>query len=103
MLREKESNQGRLELVNIEDLVPADYLLRKIDKYIDFSFINDMCRQIQAQRLVTRLAGKQLAARSSESLRPKEEQKPLSGTVTDASPGIFPAVFTTRSIFCKTC
>ena len=44
MLREKDSKQGRLELVNIEDLVPADHLLRKIDKYIDFSFINDICR-----------------------------------------------------------
>ncbi|MBR3383286.1 MAG: hypothetical protein IKG85_09670 [Clostridia bacterium] len=44
MLIEKEANQGRLELVNIEDLVPADHLLRKIDKYIDLSFINDMCR-----------------------------------------------------------
>ena len=44
MLREKDSNQGRLELVNIEDLIPADHLLRKIDKYIDFSFINDICR-----------------------------------------------------------
>lgn len=44
MLREKDSDQGRLEIVNIEDLVPADHLLRKIDKYIDFSFINDMCR-----------------------------------------------------------
>lgn len=44
MLREKESNQGRLELVNIEDLVPENHLLRKIDKYIDFSFINDICR-----------------------------------------------------------
>ena len=44
MLREKDSDQGRLEIVNIEDPVPADHLLRKIDKYIDFSFINDMCR-----------------------------------------------------------
>lgn len=34
MLREKDSNQGRLELVNIEDLVPADHLLRKIDKFL---------------------------------------------------------------------
>ena len=32
MLREKDTNQGRQELVNIEDLVPADHLLRKIDK-----------------------------------------------------------------------
>ena len=44
MLREKSSNQSRMELVNIEDLVPKDHLLRKIDKYIDFSFINGMCR-----------------------------------------------------------
>lgn len=45
MLKEKYSSQSRLELVNIEDLVPADHILRKIDKYIDFSFINDMCRE----------------------------------------------------------
>ena len=44
MLRERDSEQGRLELVNIEDLVPEDHLLRKIDKYIDFTFINEMCR-----------------------------------------------------------
>ena len=44
MLREKTSDQGRLELVNIEELVPEEHLLRKIDKYIDFSFINDICR-----------------------------------------------------------
>ena len=44
MLREKHSRQGQMELVDIEALVPADHLLRKIDKYIDFSFINDMCR-----------------------------------------------------------
>ena len=44
MLREKHSRQGQMELVDIEALVPANHLLRKIDKYIDFSFINDMCR-----------------------------------------------------------
>ena len=44
MLKEKHGRQGRLELVDIEALVPEDHLLRKIDKYIDFSFINDMCR-----------------------------------------------------------
>ena len=33
-----------MEFVYIEDLVPEDHILRKIDKYIDFSFINDICR-----------------------------------------------------------
>ena len=28
----------------IDDLVPKDHLLRKIDRYIDFSFINEICR-----------------------------------------------------------
>ena len=33
-----------MEFVYIEDLVPKDHILRKIDKYINFSFINDLCR-----------------------------------------------------------
>ena len=33
-----------MEFVCIEDLVPKDHILRKIDKYINFSFINDLCR-----------------------------------------------------------
>ncbi|MCH5279699.1 MAG: transposase, partial [Christensenellaceae bacterium] len=33
-----------MELVCIEDLVPQDHLLRKIDKHIDFTFINELCR-----------------------------------------------------------
>ena len=36
-----------MEFVYIEDLVPKDYILRKIDKYIDFSFINDLCREYE--------------------------------------------------------
>lgn len=44
MLKEKSGRQGQLELVDIEALVPSDHLLRKIDKYIDFSFINEICR-----------------------------------------------------------
>lgn len=31
--------QNEMEFVCLEDLVPQDHLLRKIDKYIDFSFI----------------------------------------------------------------
>lgn len=35
--------QSKMELVMLEQIVPQDHLLRLIDKYIDFSFINDLC------------------------------------------------------------
>lgn len=41
MLREQDNNQTSLEFVSIEELVPKDHLLRKIDKVIDFSFIRE--------------------------------------------------------------
>ena len=44
MLLEGTNRQRKMEFVYIEDLVPEDHILRKIDKYIDFSFINDLCR-----------------------------------------------------------
>lgn len=45
MLEEEKAHQIEMELVMIDDLVPEDHLLRKIKKHIDFSFINDMCRE----------------------------------------------------------
>lgn len=45
MLTETNSHQTEVELVMIDNLVPEDHLLRKIKKHIDFSFINDMCRE----------------------------------------------------------
>lgn len=42
MLREKKLPQGEMEIVYLEDLVPQDHLLRRIDKYIDFSFIRKL-------------------------------------------------------------
>ena len=45
MLEEQNSHQAEVELVMIDDLIPEDHLLRKIKKHIDFSFINDMCRE----------------------------------------------------------
>lgn len=39
MLREKKPTQGEIEVVYLENLVPTDHLLRKIEKYIDFSFV----------------------------------------------------------------
>jgi len=44
MFLENTTRQQKIETVMIENLVPYDHLLRKIDKYIDFSFINEICR-----------------------------------------------------------
>ncbi|AGK56121.1 ISBma2-like transposase [Bacillus sp. 1NLA3E] len=35
----KKSSQSEYKFLSIDELVPADYLLRLIDKYIDFSFL----------------------------------------------------------------
>ncbi len=39
MLSEGRNRQRKMEFVYIKDLVPKDHILRKTDKYIDFSFI----------------------------------------------------------------
>ncbi len=44
MYRERGEKQNKLEIVIMEELVPQDHLLRKIDKAIDFSFINKICK-----------------------------------------------------------
>lgn len=36
-------------MVHIENLVPQDHLLRKTNKYIDFSFIRDLTRELYCQ------------------------------------------------------
>ncbi len=44
MLREKPTTkQTEYEIVLLEDLVPQDHLLRKVDHVVDFSFIHDLC------------------------------------------------------------
>lgn len=40
----KRESQNEAEFVFIDDLVPEDHLLRYIDKYIDFSFIEEAVR-----------------------------------------------------------
>lgn len=42
MLNRPAPEQTALEIVTLDQLVPADHLLRKIDKVIDFSFIHDL-------------------------------------------------------------
>ena len=46
MLREHDNKQIGLEFVSIEELVPADHLLRKIDSVIDFDFIRDKVKDL---------------------------------------------------------
>lgn len=46
MLNEKETTQSKMELVIIDNLVPENHILRKIDKHINFSFIYDLTRDL---------------------------------------------------------
>jgi transposase len=41
MLKQPTPKQSTLEMVTLEELVPADHLLRQIDRYIDFDFIRE--------------------------------------------------------------
>ena len=42
----KTQQQGEYELVLLEELVPQDHFLRKVDAAVDFSFIHDMCKDL---------------------------------------------------------
>ena len=46
MLRENGNRQTSMEFVSIEELVPKDHLLRKIDKVIDFGFIRERVKDL---------------------------------------------------------
>ena len=46
MLRDKAPTQFELEFVCINELVPADHLLRKIDKTIDFEIIHELVKDL---------------------------------------------------------
>jgi len=49
MLRPNREKQQTYELVSIEDLVPENHMLRKIDRYIDFSFIDEKVRPLYCE------------------------------------------------------
>ena len=42
MLRRPGFEQTAIEMVTLDELVPPDHLLRKIDAVVDFSFIHDL-------------------------------------------------------------
>lgn len=46
MVDEKNEVQPKLEIVLLENLVPQNHILRKIAKYIDFSFIREMTKDL---------------------------------------------------------
>lgn len=49
MLRKDTAKQTAYEFVSLEDLVPENHMLRKIDKYIDFSFIHEKVNHLYCE------------------------------------------------------
>ena len=43
MLRERRERQQQMDLVILEQMIPENHLLRKIDQVVDFSFIHELC------------------------------------------------------------
>ena len=37
MITKNQDRKGQLQVVSLDQLVPEDHILRKIDKYVDFS------------------------------------------------------------------
>lgn len=48
MLRNRESQQAA-EIVIMEEMIPKKHLLRKIDRYVDFSFIDKLCEPLYSK------------------------------------------------------
>lgn len=42
MLSKNSSKSSQIEMISLDQLVPEDHLLRKIDRYVDFNFIYDL-------------------------------------------------------------
>ena len=43
MLKQRREKQQEMELVIMEQMIPEDHLLRKVDRAVDFSFIYELC------------------------------------------------------------
>ena len=43
MLKRRREKQQQMEIVIMEQMVPEDHFLRKVDRAVDFSFIYDLC------------------------------------------------------------
>ena len=51
MLNKFHEKQQGMELIILEQLVPQEHLLRKIDRSIDFSFIRRLCAPLYSANL----------------------------------------------------
>lgn len=51
MLRSRKEKQQGMEVVILEQMVPENHLLRKIDRSIDFSFINKLCAPLYSENV----------------------------------------------------
>lgn len=49
MLKKSRERQTELEIVSVEELVPANHLLRKIDQAVDFKFIREKVRDLYCE------------------------------------------------------
>ncbi len=43
MLKERRENQQKVDIVILEEMIPENHLLRKIDKAVDLRFIHELC------------------------------------------------------------
>lgn len=43
-----DDKKTQIQLISLDQLVPEDHLLRKIDKYIDFDFIYDLVEGLRS-------------------------------------------------------
>lgn len=50
LLDKKEENQNRIHFLSLEDLVPQNHLVRKLEKAIDLSFIYDEVKELYSEK-----------------------------------------------------
>lgn len=44
--KEDKKKVEQIQMIALDQLVPADHLLRKIDRYVDFDFIYDLVEDL---------------------------------------------------------
>ncbi len=49
MLKERRERQQEMDLVILEQLIPEEHLLRKVEKAVDFSFIYPLCAPLYSE------------------------------------------------------
>ena len=49
MLREKRERRQQMYMVILEQMIPEDHLLKRIDAAVDFSFIHDLCAPLYCE------------------------------------------------------